>query len=113
MNPCILDGVPSGGEKDSVVVKEAGQKPAFDFEPKDHVALGESLDVIDIERGVRISGSRFYFLKGMGAGLELALMNLALDKSTKAGFTALIPPTLVRPEIMAGTGFLCDIIGHR
>jgi seryl-tRNA synthetase len=102
----VLDGVPSGGEDDFVVIKEVGSKPNFDFEPKDHVALGELLDVIDIERGAKISGSRFYFLKGMGARLELALMNLALDKATTAGFTALITPTLVRPEIMAGTGFL-------
>jgi seryl-tRNA synthetase len=102
----VLDGVPAGGEADYVVIKEVGKKPSFDFEPKDHVALGESLDVIDMERGAKISGSRFYFLKGMGARLELALMNLALDKATKAGFTALITPTLVRPEIMAGTGFL-------
>jgi seryl-tRNA synthetase len=102
----VLDGVPEGGEDDFVVIKEVGTKPIFSFEPKDHVALGESLDVIDIERGAKISGSRFYFLKGMGARLELALMNLALDKATKGGFTALITPTLVRPEIMAGTGFL-------
>jgi seryl-tRNA synthetase len=102
----VLDGVPAGGEADYVVIKEVGKKPSFDFEPKDHVALGESLDVIDMERGAKISGSRFYFLKGMGARLELALMNLALDKATKAGFTALMTPTLVRPEIMAGTGFL-------
>ncbi len=102
----VLDGVPAGGEADYVVLKEVGNKTAFDFEPKDHVALGESLDVIDMERGAKISGSRFYFLKGMGARLELALMNLALDKATQAGFTALITPTLVRPEIMAGTGFL-------
>ncbi len=102
----ILDGVPAGGEDDYVVIKEVGTKPSFDFEPKDHVALGESLDVIDIERGAKISGSRFYFLKGMGARLEIALMNLALDKATEAGFTVLITPTLVRPEVMAGTGFL-------
>ena len=102
----VLKGVPAGGEDDFVVIKEIGKKPDFNFEPKDHVALGELLDVIDIERGAKISGSRFYFLKGMGARLELALMNLALDKATKAGFTALITPTLVRPEIMAGTGFL-------
>ena len=102
----VLEGVPTGGEKDFVVLKEVGTKPRFSFEPKDHVALGESLDVIDIERGAKISGSRFYFLKGMGARLELALMNLALDLATKADFTALITPTLVRPEIMAGTGFL-------
>jgi seryl-tRNA synthetase len=102
----VSEGVPSGGEKDFFVLKEVGTKPSFDFEPRDHVALGELLDVIDIERGAKISGSRFYFLKGMGARLELALMNLALDLATKAGFTALITPTLVRPEIMAGTGFL-------
>jgi seryl-tRNA synthetase len=102
----VLEGVPAGGEKDYVVVKEIGTKPNFEFEPKDHVELGELLDVIDIERGAKISGSRFYFLKGMGARLELALMNLALDLATKTGFTALITPTLVRPEIMAGTGFL-------
>ncbi len=102
----VLEGVPAGGEKDFVVLKEVGEKPNFSFEPKDHVALGESLDIIDIERGAKISGSRFYFLKGWGARLELALMSLALDKASAAGFTALITPTLVRPEVMAGTGFL-------
>ena len=102
----VLEGVPAGGEDDYIVIKEVGTKPSFGFEPKDHVALGECLDIIDMERGAKISGSRFYFLKGMGARLELALMNLALDKATEAGFTALITPTLVRPEIMAGTGFL-------
>jgi seryl-tRNA synthetase len=102
----VLQGVPAGGEEDYVVIKEVGTKPSFSFEPKDHVALGEFLDIIDLERGAKISGSRFYFLKGMGARLELALMNLALDTATKAGFTALITPTLVRPEIMEGTGFL-------
>ena len=102
----VAAGVPEGGEDDYVVLKEVGTKPNFDFEAKDHVALGESLDMIDIERGAKISGSRFYFLKGWGARLELALMNLALDQAVEAGFTALITPTLVRPEIMAGTGFL-------
>ncbi len=102
----VIEGVPTGGEDDYVVVKEVGTKPNFDFEPRDHVALGELLDVIDIERGAKISGSRFYFLKGWGARLELALMNMALDYATKHDFTALITPTLVRPEVMAGTGFL-------
>ena len=102
----VIDGVPAGGEDDYVVLREVGTKPAFDFEARDHVALGELLDVIDIERGAKISGSRFYFLKGWGARLELALMNMALDQASAAGFTALITPTLVRPEIMAGTGFL-------
>ncbi len=102
----VIEGVPAGGEENFNVIKEVGTKPKFDFEPQDHVALGESLDIIDIERGTKIAGSRFYFLKGMGARLELALMNMALDFATKHDFTALITPTLVRPEVMAGTGFL-------
>ncbi len=102
----VIDGVPVGGEDDFVVLREEGTKPNFSFEPRDHVSLGELLDVIDIERGAKISGSRFYFLKGWGARLELALMNLALDQAANAGFTALITPTLVKPEVMAGTGFL-------
>ena len=102
----ILEGVPSGGEEDFVLVKEVGQKPGFSFTPKDHSELGSSLDVIDIERGVKISGSRFYFLKGMGARLELALMQLGLDQASEAGFEALITPTLVKPSVMQGTGFL-------
>lgn len=102
----VTDEVPVGGEDNFVVIREEGTKPSFSFTPKDHVELGELLDVIDIARGVKISGSRFYFLKGWGARLELALMNLALDQAAKANFTALITPTLVKPEIMAGTGFL-------
>jgi seryl-tRNA synthetase len=102
----VISEVPAGGEENFKVLKEIGSHAKFDFEPRDHVALGELLDVIDIERGVKVSGSRFYFLKGWGARLELALMNLALDLATKHDFTALITPTLVRPEVMAGTGFL-------
>ena len=102
----VLAGVPAGGEEDFVVLREEGTKPKFDFKPLDHAELGESLDVIDIERGVKISGSRFYFLKGWGARLELAMMQLALDQAHAAGFTPLITPTLVRPEVMQGTGFL-------
>ena len=102
----VIEGVPSGGEDDFVVLREEGKKPEFDFKALDHAELGESLDVIDIERGVKISGSRFYFLKGWGARLELAMMQLALDQAHTAGFTPLITPTLVRPEVMQGTGFL-------
>lgn len=102
----IIDGVPAGGEEDFVLVREVGQKPTFSFTPKDHSELGTSLDVIDIERGVKVSGSRFYFLKGMGARLELALMQLGLDQASEAGFEALITPTLVKPSVMQGTGFL-------
>lgn len=107
----VLDGVPAGGEDDYVTLREVGEKVAFDpvlypDGPRDHLALGELLDAIDMERGAKVSGARFYFLKGVGARLELALMNLALDRALEAGFTPLITPTLVRPEIMAGTGFL-------
>jgi seryl-tRNA synthetase len=101
-----IDGVPAGGEDDWELVREVGTPRSFDFEPRDHADLGESLGAIDIARGVKVSGSRFYFLKGVGARLELALMNLALDTAIDEGFTPLITPTLVRPEIMAGTGFL-------
>ena len=102
----VIPDVPKGGEENFVVLREVGQKPDFSFKAKDHAELGELLDVIDIERGVKISGSRFYFLKGMGARLELAMMQLALDQASQAGFTALITPTLVKPEVMQGTGFL-------
>lgn len=102
----VVEGVPSGGEENFKVLREVGTNPNFTFTAKDHAALGEHLDIIDIERGVKISGSRFYFLKGYGARLELAMMQLALDQAIKAGFTPLITPTLVRPEVMQGTGFL-------
>ncbi|MGL4255398.1 MAG: serine--tRNA ligase, partial [Microbacterium sp.] len=74
----VIDGVPAGGEHDFVTLRTHGEVPAFDFEPRDHLALGELLDAIDMERGTKVSGSRFYFLKGIGARLELALMSLAL-----------------------------------
>lgn len=102
----VLDGVPAGGEDDFVTLREVGGRPEFDFEPRDHLALGELLDAIDMERGAKVSGARFYFLKGVGARLELALMQLGLQRALDAGFTPLITPTLVRPDIMAGTGFL-------
>lgn len=102
----VIDGVPAGGEEDFVTLRTHGEVPAFGFEPRDHLELGELLDAIDMERGTKVSGSRFYFLKGIGARLELALMSLALDRALQAGFVPLIPPTLVRPEVMRGTGFL-------
>jgi seryl-tRNA synthetase len=104
-NP-IIDGVPAGGEENFVTLREVGTKAEFDFEARDHVELGELLQAIDITRGTKVSGSRFYFLRGVGARLELALMQLALDKALAENFVPLITPTLVRPEIMAGTGFL-------
>jgi seryl-tRNA synthetase len=101
----IIDGVPSGGEDDFVVLDTVGEPPAIS-NPKDHVALGESLGLFDLERGAKVSGARFYFLTGYGALLQLGLMQLAVQLATANGFTLVIPPVLVRPEIMGGTGFL-------
>jgi seryl-tRNA synthetase len=102
----VIDGVPAGSEENFVTLRTHGSPAQFNFEPKDHLELGEGLDAIDTVRGAKVSGARFYFLKGVGARLELALMNMALDQALEAGFTPLITPTLVRPEIMNGTGFL-------
>jgi len=102
----IIDGVPAGGEDNFVTLREVGSIPRFDFEPRDHLELGELLGAIDTVRGTKVSGSRFYFLSGIGARLEIALMSLALDRALAAGFTPLITPTLVSPAIMQGTGFL-------
>lgn len=102
----IVDGVPSGGEDDYVVLKTVGDLREFDDSMKDHFDLGESLRLVDTVRGAKVSGSRFYFLTGMGARLELALLNLAMDTAVAAGFQAMITPSLVREEAMAGTGFL-------
>lgn len=101
----IIDGVPAGGEDDFVVLETVGEPRAID-DPKDHVELGESLGLIDLERGAKVSGARFYFLTGAGAQLQLGLMQLAARLATDNGFTLMIPPVLVRPEVMAGTGFL-------
>ncbi|MDU2983472.1 MAG: serine--tRNA ligase [Actinomyces sp.] len=106
----ILPGVPTGGEEDFVVLRHEGPDPrdfaAEGFEPKDHLEIGEKLDAIDVERGAKISGSRFYYLKGIGARLELAMMTMALDQAVAAGFTPMMTPTLVTPQVMGGTGFL-------
>jgi seryl-tRNA synthetase len=105
----VEDGTPAGGEQDYVVLREIGSPRDFaaeGFEPLDHLALGERLRAIDTERGAKVSGARFYFLTGMGARLELALLNCAMDLAVAEGFTPVITPTLVKPEVMAGTGFL-------
>ncbi|HLZ39245.1 MAG TPA: serine--tRNA ligase [Mycobacteriales bacterium] len=102
----VEDGTPPGGEDDAVVLEEVGPPPAFDFLPRDHLALGELLGALDVERAAKVSGARFYYLTGVGALLELALVNLAVAQATAAGFTPVIPPVLVRPEAMEGTGFL-------
>jgi seryl-tRNA synthetase len=102
----VIDGVPAGGEDDFITLRTHGEPATFDFEPRDHLALGELLGAIDMERGAKVSGARFTFLTGIGARLELALMNLGMERALAAGFIPMIPPTLVRPEVMRGTGFL-------
>ena len=98
--------VPAGEEANFVTLATHGEERSFDFEPRDHVELGESLKAFDIARGAKVAGSRFYYLTGIGMRLELALMLLGLDQVLADGFTPLTTPTLVRPEIMRGTGFL-------
>ncbi|WP_149179510.1 serine--tRNA ligase [Streptomyces sp. TRM49041] len=101
--------VPVGGEEDFVVLETHGTVRDFaaeGFEPKDHLELGEALGAIDVERGAKVSGSRFYYLTGVGALLELALVNAAIAQATEAGFVPMLTPALVRPRAMEGTGFL-------
>jgi seryl-tRNA synthetase len=100
---------PAGGEDDYVVLEHVGEPRDFaadGFEPRDHVELGRLLGAIDIERGVKVSGARFYYLTGVGADLEMALVQMAMDQARAAGFTTVVPPALVRPRAMDGTGFL-------
>jgi seryl-tRNA synthetase len=101
----IIDGVPAGGEDDYVVLDVVGEPTAID-DPKDHLELGEALGLIDMERGAKVSGSRFYFLTGRGALLQLGLLQLAIRLAADNGLVPIIPPVLVRPEVMSGTGFL-------
>jgi seryl-tRNA synthetase len=107
-NPAAEEA-PAGGEDDYVVLEEVGTPRDFaaeGFEPRDHVELGKILGAIDIDRGAKVSGARFYYLTGIGADLEFALVNMAMDQARDAGFTTMIPPTLVKPRAMEGTGFL-------
>jgi seryl-tRNA synthetase len=101
----IIDGVPAGGEDDYAVLDVVGEPTAID-DPKDHLELGEALGLIDMERGAKVSGSRFYFLTGRGALLQLGLLQLAIRLAADNGLVPIIPPVLVRPEVMSGTGFL-------
>lgn len=103
--PNLVEDAPPGGEDDYVVLREVGERPAL-AEPRDHVELGEALGAIDIERGAKVSGSRFYYLTGVGARLQLALLQLGLQQAVEHGFVPMIPPVLVKPEAMEGTGFL-------
>ena len=103
----IVDkAAPVGGEADFKVLEEVGRPREFSFTPKDHVELGKILGAIDVERAAKVSGARFYYLTGVGALLELALVNYAITSASKAGFIPVIPPVLVKPAAMEGTGFL-------
>ena len=105
----VLDGVPAGGEDEGVVLETIGTPRDFaaeGFEPKDHLTLGRGVAGIDMERGVKVGGSRFYFLRGQVARMQIAMLTMAVDQAEEHGFTLAITPTLVRPEVMRGTGFL-------
>jgi seryl-tRNA synthetase len=105
----VFEDVPPGGEDDYVVLETVGAPRDFaaeGFQPKDHLELGQLLGAIDVERGAKVSGSRFYYLTGQGAELELALINMAMSTATANGFIPFIPPSLVKAQAMEGTGFL-------
>jgi seryl-tRNA synthetase len=102
----VIDGVPAGGADNFHTIKTVGVEPQFSFPARDHLEIAQRHGLIDMARGAKVSGSRFYFLTGMGALLENAIMQHGLQAAVAAGFTPLIPPTLVKPEVMAGTGFL-------
>jgi seryl-tRNA synthetase len=105
----VADEAPAGGEDDYIVLEEIGKPRDFlaeGFEPRDHLELGELLGAIDMERGAKVSGARFYFLTGVGALLQLGLLQLAIAQAVENGFTPMITPSLVKPEVMGGTGFL-------
>ncbi|MBA1835109.1 serine--tRNA ligase [Corynebacterium wankanglinii] len=102
----VIEGAPAGGEEDFVVLEHVGEVPEFDFEVKDHLDLGEALGIIDMKRGTKVGGARFYYLAGDGAWMQLGMLMLAAQKAREASFKVMIPPVLVRPEVMQGTGFL-------
>ena len=105
----VLDGVPAGDESKSEEIEVIGTPRDFaaeGFEPKDHLDVAERFDAVDMERGAKVSGSRFYYMKGVGARLEWALFNMAMDQARERGYVLMNTPTIVNPDIMAGTGFL-------
>ncbi|MDP3015079.1 MAG: serine--tRNA ligase [bacterium] len=102
-----LEDVPVGkNESEDIVLREVGEKLSFDFEPKDYLELAEKLDLIDIKRASKVSGSRFGYLKNQAALLEFALIKLALDTAAKHGFTPIIPPVMIKEEMMKGMGYI-------
>ncbi len=102
-DPAAPDGMT---EEDAIVLREEGEPPSFDFEPRDHLEIGSELDLIDMEAGARVAGSRFAYLKGDLVLLELALVRFALDLVREEGHEPVVPPVLVREEALVGTGFL-------
>lgn len=100
-----VEGVPEGDPSNNKILKQEGTLPKFDFTPKDHVELGELLDIIDIPRAAKVSGTRFGYLKNQGALLEFALIQFALKTLAKEGFIPIIPPALIRKEITDGLGY--------
>ncbi|MBI2098514.1 MAG: serine--tRNA ligase [Candidatus Wildermuthbacteria bacterium] len=101
-----FDDVPVGDESKNVVLRQVGKVPAFNFEPKDHLELGEALDIIDVKRAAKVSGARFAYLKGEAALLEFALVDLVMKTATKKGFIPIVPPVFVRSETMQGMGYV-------
>ena len=104
--PNVIEDAPPGGEDDFIVLREVGEPTTFDFPVRDHAEIGEAIGAIDTARGAKVSGARFYFLRGVGAQLQLAMLNLAISRALANGFTPMIPPVLVKPETMDGTGYL-------
>ncbi|PZS03324.1 MAG: serine--tRNA ligase [Pseudonocardiales bacterium] len=102
----VIDGVPAGGEENFVTLETVGEKPEYGFGVREHVDVGIDLGAFDLERGAKVSGARFYFLTGPGAQLQFALLALAMEQATRAGFTPVVAPALVRPPAMEGTGYL-------
>jgi seryl-tRNA synthetase len=101
----LMPDIPTGDASKNQILKKVGDPAKFDFTPKDHLELGERLNIIDVARGAKVSGSRFAYLKGDGALLELALIRLAFDRLTKEGFTPVFPPALIKQDITKGLGY--------
>ena len=105
-----LDTVPVGkDDKENIVLREEGKRPEFDFQPKDYMEIGEKLDIIDTQRAAKVAGTRFGYIKGGAAMLEFALVNLALETLAKENFVPVVPPVMLKPEMMEGMGYIRKI----